>query len=132
MIATADPLSEILARFPGAKKNGNGYMVRCPAHDDGHASLSIGAGKEGRVLVNCHAGCTAEMIVAKLGMKMSDLFPPREHHNGNGSPRKIAAAYDYLSPDGELVYQAVRTSPKGFFQRRPDGKGGWINNMDGI
>jgi len=28
-------------------------------------------------LVKCHVGCTAEQIVAALGLKMVDLFPPR-------------------------------------------------------
>lgn len=37
------------------------------------------------------------------------------------------AEYDYIDEAGNLFYQVVRTEPKGFFQRRPDGNGGWIN-----
>jgi 5S rRNA maturation endonuclease (ribonuclease M5) len=39
----------------------------------------------------------------------------------------IVATYDYSDENGELLYQVVRMDPKGFFQRRPDGYGGWIN-----
>ena len=41
-------------------------------------------------------------------------------------PRKVVAEYDYVSEDGEVLYQAIRFEPKGFSQRRSDGKGGWI------
>jgi putative DNA primase/helicase len=47
--------------------------------------------------------------------------------NGLGQPRQIVTAYNYNDEAGELLYQVVRTEPKGFFHRRPDGYGGWIN-----
>lgn len=40
--------------------------------------------------------------------------------------RNIVAVYRYAG------FEVVRTEPKGFFQRRPDGKGGYINNLDGV
>jgi hypothetical protein len=42
------------------------------------------------------------------------------------------AFYDYQKADGTIYYQAVRTDPKGFYQRRPDGVGGWLTNMAGV
>ena len=47
------------------------------------------------------------------------------------SERKIIATYDYKDESGQLLYQAVRYELKDFRQRRPDGKGGWIWNLDG-
>ena len=44
----------------------------------------------------------------------------------------LAKQYDYVNADGEVVYQIQRFEPKTFRQRRPDGKGGWLYNMDGI
>lgn len=41
--------------------------------------------------------------------------------------RTIVATYEYRDRAGKLLYEVVRTEPKGFFQRRPDGYGGWIN-----
>src|SRR5262249_4437194 len=55
------PVERLLVKFPGAKTSGNGWSVRCPAHRDRHASLSIAEGDDGRALVKCHAGCTAEV-----------------------------------------------------------------------
>jgi putative DNA primase/helicase len=45
---------------------------------------------------------------------------------------RIVASYDYTDKDGTLLYQVVRLEPKRFWQRRPDGKGGWIGNLDGV
>lgn len=46
---------------------------------------------------------------------------------------EILTTYSYTDAEGELVYEVVRkANPKGFFQRRPDGRGGWINNLKGV
>lgn len=45
---------------------------------------------------------------------------------------------DYRDESDVLLYQAVRIEPgydgkkKSFYQRRPDGKGGWIKSLDGV
>src|SRR6516225_7435719 len=41
----------------------------------------------------------------------------------------IAETYDYTDKDGKARFQVVRYKPKGFRQRRPNGKGGWIWNL---
>jgi 5S rRNA maturation endonuclease (ribonuclease M5) len=46
--------------------------------------------------------------------------------------RKVAQTYDYTDVGGAVLYQTVRYEPKDFRQRRPDGHGGWIWNLDGI
>jgi putative DNA primase/helicase len=49
------------------------------------------------------------------------------------APRKrIVAEYDYTDERGELLYQVVRFEPKDFRQRRPDGRGGWAWNLNGV
>jgi hypothetical protein len=50
---------------------------------------------------------------------------------GKGEPQ-IVATYDYLDEKGVFLYQVVRYEPKGFRQRRPDGKGGWHWNLNGV
>ncbi|MBN2290920.1 MAG: hypothetical protein JXM70_00760 [Pirellulales bacterium] len=62
-------------------KTNNGWKAKCPAHDDTSPSLSLAVGDDGRVLLHCFAGCTAEKIVASLNMTMQDLMPD-EHGNG--------------------------------------------------
>jgi len=68
-------LSALRERECDPKQNGNGWSARCPAHEDRRPSLSIDEGDDGRALVRCHAGCTAEAIVAALGLRMEDLMP---------------------------------------------------------
>jgi 5S rRNA maturation endonuclease (ribonuclease M5) len=65
-----------------------------------------------------------------LGLEMSDLFPPK--CNGNRPERKIVATYPYTDENGRLLFEVVRFDPKDFAQRRPDGKGGWVWNLEGV
>jgi hypothetical protein len=69
-------IQNIIGRLDKLKKTSKGYQARCPAHDDNGPSLSLREADNGRVLLHCHAGCSAESVVAALGMSMSDLFPP--------------------------------------------------------
>ena len=76
-------VAEIIDRLD-ARHNGKTWIARCPAHDDRTPSLSINEGRDGCILLNCHAGCETEKIVAALGLKLSDLFPTKPH---KGRPR---------------------------------------------
>ena len=124
-------LGKLVSRLNGAKYSGSGYVARCPAHDDNHQSLSIAEGDDGRILLNCHADCSVESIVAAMGLKMSDLFPAKTNERSSNKTG-IECIYDYHSADGELLYQKIRRADKSFTQRRPDGKGDWIWNRKGI
>ena len=44
----------------------------------------------------------------------------------------IVASYDYVDEDGKLLFQCLRYEPKAFSQRRPNGRGGWISNLQGV
>ena len=65
-------MMDILSRFKGVKKSGNGWTCRCPAHDDTANSLNIH--RRRKWLLKCHAGCAVEEIAAEIGLKISDLF----------------------------------------------------------
>ncbi|MEM1346036.1 MAG: DUF3987 domain-containing protein, partial [Pseudomonadota bacterium] len=48
------------------------------------------------------------------------------------APRpRIVATYDYCGEDGHLLFQVLRTAPKSFRQRQPDGRGGWDWSVKG-
>jgi hypothetical protein len=65
-----------------------------------------------------------------MGLDMADLFPLRSPQETNGDKRgRTVVMYDYRDESGNLLYQVCRTDSKGFFQRRPDGNGGWIYNV---
>jgi hypothetical protein len=51
---------------------------------------------------------------------------------GPGPKKHIVATYDYLSAEKRLLFQVVRLEPKSFRQRRPDGLGSWIWDLEGV
>jgi len=56
---------EELARSLNARRIGNGWMARCPAHDDHTPSLSIEE-HHVRVFLRCYAGCNWRDVAAAL------------------------------------------------------------------
>ena len=56
------------------RQSGEAWTFFCPVHGDGQSPAgSLSQGREGAVL-QCHAGCPVEQIVAALGLRMADLF----------------------------------------------------------
>jgi len=137
------------AMFPDAEKTANGWMVVCPAHGDTEGSLHVSPGDDGRTLLTCHGGCSAEDVVGAMGLGLKDLFADEPARDGRFAPtvskketvRKKPRAplgeptevYDYTDEDGKLLYQALRYEPKTFRQRRPDASkwSGWDYSMKG-
>lgn len=128
-------LTEILSRLEGVKGSGGQYSAKCPNHGDQHNSLSVSVGKDGRVLLNCHAGCAPEDIVWAMGLQMKDLFAevkPGDVFPSYGTPKRterppVVATYTY--PSG---VQKLRRADKSFTWRQPDKCHGWVWNRKGI
>jgi hypothetical protein len=70
------PIELILSRLEKVSSNNGGgrYKALCPAHADRSPSLSICEGDDGRVLLHCFSGCSAEAIVSSIRLTMTDLF----------------------------------------------------------
>ena len=68
-------MSDLLSRLKNVSKASGGWKACCPAHNDRSPSLSITEGSDGRILIKCHAGCTAQQVVAAMNLTMADLFP---------------------------------------------------------
>jgi hypothetical protein len=65
---------DVLDKLEVATRNGEKAMSFCPAHDDRNSpSLSLKA-QDGKLLLNCFAGCRPEDIVSEIGLQMKDLF----------------------------------------------------------
>lgn len=58
--------AETIARALCGHRAGATWMARCPVHEDRRPSLSISTGKDGKVLVRCHAGCDQRDLIAAL------------------------------------------------------------------
>ena len=101
-----------------AKSSGpDSWMAKCPAHEDGNASLSIKHTGE-KTLLHCFAGCSTDAVCGALGIKVGDLFSKPATAPAQ---KKIVATYDYTDEAGALLFQVVRFDPKDFRQRKPDG-----------
>jgi putative DNA primase/helicase len=61
-----DTIGYSIAKALSGRKNGDGWMACCPAHDDREPSLSIRDADNGNILVHCHAGCDQERVIAAL------------------------------------------------------------------
>jgi 5S rRNA maturation endonuclease (ribonuclease M5) len=109
------------------RRSGTEWTARCPAHDDRRASLTVREGRDGRILIYCHARCSFGAILDAARLKPRDLGG-REDRQRRPS---VVATYDYCDERGELVFQVVRREGKRFAQRRPDGNGGWTWNLGG-
>lgn len=121
--------SEFLGKFEGVQQSGVGWIARCPSHGDDNPSLSIARGEDGRWLVHCHAGCTAEAVVAAVGLKMRDLMPDSPsaaRPSGQKKKwRKWVCDYIYEDEDGTALYKVGRyvcgeTGKKDFLHLHPD------------
>jgi hypothetical protein len=66
-----------LSRFTKVRGGNGKWSACCPAHEDRDPSLSIGIHPDGRILINCHAGCPPDEVLAAVGLTLSDLFPDR-------------------------------------------------------
>jgi len=125
---------ELITRLEGVRsQRDGGWIARCPAHEDRKPSLSIHEHDE-KVLLFCHAGCSVKEICAALKIEERDLFYDNAKLAAakNAPVPRIVATYDYRNEQGEILFQVVRYEPKGFKQRRPDGKGGWTWNVGGV
>jgi hypothetical protein len=63
----------VLEQLNGVRRNGGGWMARCPAHEDHSPSLSIRE-ENGKILLHCFGGCSIEGVCAALKVKVSELF----------------------------------------------------------
>lgn len=82
------PVDLVLDRLEKVKRAGNGWVSLCPGHEDRERSLAIAEGDDGRALLHCHAGCTVEAIVAKIGLELRDLYCREERDGGLPTPKK--------------------------------------------
>lgn len=120
-------------------KSGTQLMALCPFHADTNPSLSIDP-KTG--LWKCF-GCNTSGDIFTFYQKLKDHQTFQEVLMGISqefgiaksvatSNGKVVATYDYVDEEGKLLFQVCRRDPKDFRQRKPNGKGGWQWNTNGV
>ena len=118
-------LDAFLDRLGGVRRSGNGYVGRCPSHEDREASLGV-TESEGKILLSCYAGCNTADVLDAMGLSFRDLFEDSVDHSSE--PEIV---YDYTDEDGDVLFQAVRFHGKKFRQRHLE-NGEWVWNLDGV
>lgn len=122
-------LRDVLQRVQRVQRAGAGYLGRCPAHEDRHASLSIAAGARVPVVLNCKAGCSFDDIVASLGFDKGALTHDATASDAASRPaarpsNTPSAAYIYRNADGSVFGWKERfvsdVGGKTFRWSRPD------------
>jgi hypothetical protein len=124
-----------IARILGGEVSGRGVLAPGPNHGPIDRSLSVKMVRRAPdgFLVWSFAGDDPIVCKNYVRDRLGLLKWERNgKSNGHGKARTVAAVYDYVDEQGELLFQVVRFEPKGFSQRRPDGKGGWIWSLDGL
>ncbi len=123
---------EALAALVNARRSGvRRWLARCPAHPDRSPSLSIGEGKDGRVLMRCWAGCATKDILAARGLTMRDLFagPPvapqqavalAAQRNARATVERQQRAADRAARDRVWKLGCIRDALGGKLARSPD------------
>ncbi len=86
----------ILSKLQKVSGNGRQYKACCPAHDDRSPSLSILFNDDGRILIHCHGGCSANDVLESIGLSLSDLYPDGaiRHFMASAQPKKKATNSD--------------------------------------
>lgn len=73
----------LLSRLDKVRATGKDrWQCACPAHDDRSPSMHISVGSDGRVLINCKAGCDTYSILQAVGLEWDAVFPETllSHH----------------------------------------------------
>lgn len=80
-VRRADPLGVVLGRLERVQRHGDAWRADCPQGHKSRGTLAIKQGDDGRVLLRCHAGCSAAEVLGAIGLSLSDLFdrPPVDH-----------------------------------------------------
>ena len=119
-----------IARALGGEVCGHQVHAPGPGHSPKDRSLSIKLDESAPDGFLVHSFAGDDPIRCKDYFR-EKLSLPRWNANAKGAAKgkTIVATYDYTSEAGELLFQVVRYSPKGFRQRRPDGNGGWILSL---
>jgi hypothetical protein len=102
------PIATVLERFPDARRSGNGWIARCPAHEDRSPSLSIGEGNDGTILLHCHAGCKTEEILRARNLAWGDL----KSESSRRSTSSSLASRRGFATEGETVQWLERKNGK--------------------
>lgn len=132
----------VKSRLPGLHLSGGERRGPCPVHRGKRDSFAVNA-ETGQAYCHSECGQGWDLIGLEAALTNGDLKRAirevlnivgrrPETKNGSSRPKEIERTYPYEDAAGHLLFQVIRFKPKDFRQRRPDGGGGWIWNLQGV
>lgn len=120
-------IESIANTLGGAKRTPEGYLCKCPCHDDKTASLSITQKENGTYIYNCFAGCKWQDIQAEL-LRIGAIQP----RNGVTYNKYDGAKfYIYKDTQGAILCRKVKMPDKKmWFERYESGQ--YIPGLNGM
>lgn len=123
--------------LPSLRINGKPEaLALCPFHDDHNPSLSVNLETGLYFCPVCSDGgdvfkfyMRLRQVSFKEALNQLSVYSGK---SGEKVPIKIEAVYPYTDEAGRVLFEVVRYIPKTFRQRRPDGNGGCIYNLEGV
>lgn len=90
-------IERLLGNLHKVKSTSRGrWMCQCPAHDDRSPSMHIKLEDDGKILINCKAGCGVEDILGAIGMEFADIMPAKTTHHRQQPRKQILYATEAL------------------------------------
>jgi hypothetical protein len=139
-IALMEPVARKLLGEPNKALSKPGRELRWGTHGSLSVDLVKGTFYEREntsgggvlALIKLKTGCASDGEAIAWLQREVLITVAKEHNRNRRSKGRIVAIYDYVDEAGKLLFQVCRYEPKKFLQRRPDGVGDWIWNIDGV
>lgn len=91
-------VDKLLNNLQKVKRTGDGkWLACCPSHQDRTASLAITDNGDGRILINCFAGCDTYSILRSVGLDWADVMPEKSVSNYEKPVKSVIYATDALN-----------------------------------
>lgn len=102
------PIDRVLHRLDRVKRTApDKWTALCPAHDDRRPSLSVKHADDGKVLLKCWSGCSAQAITEALGLSLADLFPGDRRSLGDHGSAPMRRPFDYRDALAGIAHEAT-------------------------
>jgi hypothetical protein len=83
-----DDFKQVVERHGPVVRDGGDWRGRCPTHsDDGQRGDLTFRQSDGKIILHCWGGCSAQAVVTALGLQWSDLFSENGHSKAPAAPR---------------------------------------------
>lgn len=119
------------------KRHGKVYQGLCPFHSESHPSFTIYPNTNSCYCFGCGKGGTIfDFVMLKESVDFKQALEILAKKAGLpadvSKSNKVVGIYNYLDAEGELSFQLIRYHQKVFKFKKPNGKGGWNWNLDGV